>query len=116
MKKSIYRVMFSMMLLVCSSNSFAFGECIRSVTNIWSDMQTRTNGNNAVYVCFETGSCIFKYESQLSDGQMARLVSMALTAKTTGKKLRVRYPEDEIICPPQSVGARNDFSGIWLVD
>jgi len=61
------------------------------------------------------GGTISKSTSQVSEAQLARFFTMALTAQTTGKKLRVRYPEDNISCPPPS-GNRNDFLGVWLLD
>jgi len=112
MKKLINKTAVGMILLIISSNSFAFSECVRDVKKIWSNFGSSTT----VYVCFETGSCIYKDESNITEGQMARLMSMALTAKTTGKRLQVRYPEDDLVCPPSGASARNDFIGFWLVD
>jgi len=123
MKNLKSRIALSILLLAISGSSFAFSECVREVKNVFTDFQTVvkdgtgsiTSGNEMVYICFTTGSCIFKTIKQLTDGQMARFFSMGLTAKTTGKKLQVRYPEDDVTCPPVSVSARSDVLGMWLV-
>jgi len=114
MKKTITGLVVCLSLLTIPCNSFAFSECVREVKSVFSSL----SGSTSVWVCFITetpGNCIYKDESQLTDGQMARFLSMALTAKTTGKRLQVRYPEDDLVCPPAG-SSRNDFLGMWLVD
>jgi len=70
--------------------------------------------NKTVWVSFsDGGSPIYKSENQLSEGQMNRFVSFALTAQTAGNKLVVRYPENDLQCPPKD-SARNDVLGIWI--
>ena len=100
-------------LYICTymSSSFAYTECKRPVKNIWSSM----NSAKSVWVTFaDNGSAIYKNESQITSGQMARFVSLAIAAQTTGKKLIVRYPDDNLACPPTE--SRNDFEGVWLTE
>lgn len=93
------------------SNAYAYTECTREVHYVW----IRMTENQSVHITFKDGSAIYKHRSQVSEGQLNRLFSMAIAAQASGKKLRVRYPEDALSCPP--VGdARNDFEGIWLLD
>jgi len=97
-------------MLIASSNAYSFTECMRPVKSIWIDLKTGANVN----ITFsDGGSSIRKSESQLTEGQMARFVSVALTAQTTGKKLTIRYPENEMSCPPTG-SSRSDVTGFWI--
>jgi len=111
MKKLFNKYVICLLMLIASSSSFAFSECTREVKNVWNKLDSPPS----VWVCFNTGSCIYKSENQLTSGQMERLFSMALTAQTAGLRLRVRYPEDNLVCPPTG-DSRNDVLGMWLID
>ena len=105
------RLLCVLFIWIYMSSSFAYTECKRPVKNIWSSM----NSAQSVWVTFAgNGGAIYKTESQVTSGQMARCVSFAITAQTTGKKLFVRYPEDNLACPPTV--SRNDFEGVWLTE
>lgn len=111
MKKFVFLVV--LFLLVFPSLGFSITECDRPIQKIWSTAESPDN--ETVWVVFsDGGGAIYKSQSQISTGQMARFFSMVLTASTTGKDLRVRYPEDGLSCPPST--NRNDFIGVWLVD
>jgi len=107
------KYLLSVLLCTTSLQSFAFSECVREVNKVWSSLTE----NQSVYVTFsDGGSSISKSEKMITEGQMNRFFSMALAAKVSGKKLRVRYVEDDLQCPPPSGTSRNDALGIWLVD
>lgn len=100
----------SLILAALPTLSWAYTECDRPITGIWNS----TNGSGSVWIKFgDGGSAIYKSEEQLTEGQMSRFVSFALTAQTTGKKLTVRYPDESLTCPP-SGDARDDVMGIWI--
>lgn len=107
------KIMFAALgSLLFSSSCFGYSECVRPVKDIWNNLGSA----QSVWITFaDGGSAMYKTESQLSAGQMARMTSMALTAQTTGKSLRVRYPEDGLVCPPTGA-ARNDVQGFWIVN
>lgn len=97
-------------MLIASSNAYSFTECARPVKGVWINL----TGTNINISFADGGSSITKDEAQLTDGQMARLLAVALTAQTTGKKLSIRYPEENVDCPPSAGNARNDVLGLWI--
>lgn len=108
MKTLLKIILLSSVML--SSSAYSFTQCTRPVNLIWNSM----TGSNAVWVTFsDGGSAIFKTEAQLTEGQMARFVSFALTAQASDRELIVRYPENGLQCPPTGA-ARNDAEGIWI--
>ena len=107
------KYLLSVLLCTLSFQSFAYSECVREVKHVFNDF----NSNETLWVNFtDGGSAISKRGDQISEARMNRFFSMAITAKVSGKKLRVRYPEADLQCPPPSGPARNDVIGIWLVD
>ena len=102
--------MVTLFTVLVFTNAHSYTECARPVKSIWINLETGASVN----ITFsDGGSSISKSESQLTEGQMARFVSVALTAQTTGKQLTIRYPENEMSCPP--IGSpRRDFTGFWI--
>ena len=89
-----------------------YSECDRPVQHIWTNFELPPQ----VWVTFsDGGSSIYKNTNLITEDQLNRFASFALTAQTTGKKLRVRYPETGLVCPPQG-DARSDTKGIWIVE
>lgn len=91
-------------------DGFAYTECLRTVKGVWIAFDG--TGVNVTFV--DGGSSITKTETQLTVGQMSRYISVTLTALTTGRQLSIRYPEDNLICPPVAGPARGDITGMWL--
>lgn len=113
--------MKKMMVILCltlfaSKLTFGFTDCDRPVKGVWSSMANNTTSSQ-VWVAFsDGGGAILKSESDVSAGQMNRFMSLVLLAKTSRKKLRVRYPENDLSCPPPHAVHRDDFSGVWLME
>ena len=107
MKKSIL-ILALLFVFVVPSSIFAFTECGVTANKVYIQL----SGENQVWVCFNEGGCVYKTGTQLTEAQLSSFYAMALTAKTTGKTLRVRYPEDDLVCP--ATGHRNDIRGMWL--
>lgn len=97
------------LLLVLSQTSFAFTECTRTVDSIWNDLDVQAN----VIVTFTDGSAIDMKPAGITSEQMHRFFTMAVTAKTLGRDLTVRYAQDGMLCTEVSV--REDILGIWLL-
>lgn len=101
---------FTVLIILMPIYAHAYTECDRPINLVWNSL----SGSESVWVTFDDGgSAIFKAESQLTEGQMARFVSYALTAQASDRSLIVRYPEDGLQCPPVGA-ARNDAQGIWI--
>lgn len=99
-----------LLFLILPAESFSYTECARPVNKVWTNLISPDF--ESVWVLFsDGGGAIYKSQSQISTGQMARFFSMALLATSTGKDLIVRYPEDGLSCPPSET--RNDFMGVW---
>ena len=98
-------------LLFLSTSAYATTECARPVSNLWNSLSS----DKQVWVTFsDGGGAIYKTEGLITAGQMNRFFSQVLAAKTTGNKLVIRYPEDNLSCPPPAGINRNDVKGIWL--
>lgn len=96
--------------LIAPAIGYSHTECKRPVAHIWNSMTK----DKSVWVTFhDGGGAIYKSEGQITEGQMNRFVSLAITAQTTGNHLTVRYPQDNLSCPPNDT--RSDFEGVWLV-
>jgi hypothetical protein len=98
-------------LVFMSASALGHTECTRTPVKVWSALADKTT----VWINFDKGSSIYINESKLTEGQVNRFFSMALTAVTTNRSLTVRYPEDDLQCPPTGE-ARNDMLGIWLLN
>ncbi len=100
--------------LVTSNSAHAFTECSFTVERIWRPFNVKE-----IYVCFDPTGCIFStYTAPLSaeDAEIRNhFLSMAMTAFTAGKKLRVRFPENGATCSPYTAN-RSDIDGVWLID
>ena len=108
---TILRTIIFIGMALFSSISYSYTECIRPIANVWTSL----NSDTSVWITFtDGGSPVYKNESQLTEGQMNRLISFALTAQSAGKNLQVRYPEDGLSCPPVGA-ARNDIEGFWVL-
>lgn len=103
-------------LFLAPTSAFSFTQCTRPVKDIWTQLLNNgTSDSEHVWISFsDGGQPIYKTQSEISEGQMARFFSMALTAQASGKNLVVRYPEDDLTCPPTGE-ARNDFLGMWII-
>lgn len=109
MKNSL-KLAFVLTVLLVSSSALAFTQCTRPVDLVWNSLTASTS----VWITFsDGGSAIFKTEAQLTEGQMARFASYALTAQASDRDLIVRYPENGLQCPPTG-SARGDVEGIWI--
>ena len=94
-----------------SGNAFSFTECNREVENVWISFTPA----ESVFVTFKDGhSWIYKDIHTSNEQQKNRFFSQALAAQTAGKILRIRYPEDDLVCPPKGA-ARHDFEGVWIL-
>ncbi len=108
--KTLFKSAFVLTTLLMASSALAFTQCTRPVNLVWNSLTSSTS----VWITFsDGGSAIFKTEAQLTEGQMARFVSFALTAQASDRALIVRYPENGLQCPPTGA-ARNDAEGIWV--
>ena len=97
-------------IVLLSSNAWSFSDCIRPVGNIWTSLNSET----IVWISFKDGgSPIYVSESLVTEGQMSRFVAFALNAQATEKNLIIRYPEDDLTCPPMG-NPRNDMEGFWV--
>lgn len=106
----VFTYLIILLFMLQSLTSLAYTECQRGVKKVWTNL----SASKGFWVVFDDGgSSIYKEENQLTEGQMSRFVSLALTALTAGKSLIVRYPENDLSCPPTN-GDRNDIEGIWL--
>lgn len=93
------------------SPALAYTECTRPVKKIWNSLAS----NRSVWIVFsDGGGAIWKDAPQVTEEQLGRLFSQALTAHATGRHLIVRYPEDGLTCPPAN--NRDDVLGVWLSD
>lgn len=106
----IKKLLVIFFIVSISTNSWSYSECVRPVKNIWTSL---ANARTVWIIFQDVGSAVFKSESQLTEGQMSRFVSFALSAQATGRNLIVRYPEDDLTCPPTGK-ARNDIEGFWV--
>lgn len=99
------------LLLAQVSSASAYTECVRQVRNVFSDL-----GGSVSVTFIDAGAAISKSESVTSAAGVSRFLAMALLAQTTGRAVKVRYPEDGAACPPAPGGTRSDFTGFWLMD
>jgi len=106
MKK--YLTIFPALLILLSSQSYAYHECRLEPKKIYSGLST----NDSIWLMFENSSSVALLRSEYSEEQVSRALALFLTAKTTGSKLVVRVDDDNITCPFQST--RYDAIGIWL--
>ena len=85
-------------------NYVYLGAADGGVDDIYITLIKPTGGNASIYK---------NNNNTLSGKQIDRIYSAALTAFTAGKKLVVRYPEDNLDCSTLS-GSRSDFIGVTL--
>lgn len=98
-----------MAVLLVTAGAQAFTQCTRPVNLVWNNLLS-----SSIWITFsDGGSAIFKTGSQLSETQLARFASFALTAQASNRELIVRYPENGLQCPPTGA-SRNDVEGIWI--
>ena len=106
--KKVILLISTILILAIPISAFAYTECEVTVNKVWNS----TEGGDSIWVCFNEGGCVYKHGTQLTEAQLSRFYAMALTAKTSGKTLIVRYPEDDLVCPVTY--SRNDILGMWL--
>ena len=114
MKKILVLILFAFL----SNTAFAYTECTFNKVD-YVFLKAANGGTDDVYIRLvkPTGdfAVIYKNNNTLSQTQINRIYTAALTAFTAGKKLTVRYPEDNLDCSTLSA-ARNDFIGITIRD
>ena len=99
-------------LILLSFQSSGSTECVRPVDDVWSSLGAVEN----IFITFsDDGSAIFLNGNDVTEGQINRTFSQVLAAQASGRNLRVRYSEENLVCPPaRGTGARNDIDGIWI--
>ena len=109
----VLKLIAAMALSSLAGVSLAYTQCEKSPKNIWQDFN---NSSADVWICFQPGNggCIYKsLNSPNMDGRrLNNFYAMGLAAVTTGRKLSVRYPEDNYNCA--STASRGDITGAWL--
>ncbi len=110
-------ILFALYLI--SSSALAYSECDLQVQNIYLHMEDTGAETVWVELWSPAGNApIYKNNSNLQNGlseaQLDRFYALALTAYSMGKKLKVRYPEDDLDCSQLS-GARSDFIGVRII-
>lgn len=105
-----FRCAMACALCLLSLRAAAFTDCLRSVENIFY------NFDGVVTVTFTDGTvAVKKSEAQSSPTAVSRLLAMAMTAQTTGRMLKIRFPEDAYDCKTAVGDARSDILGLWLM-
>lgn len=108
---AVRRVAVVATLMAVTSSAGAVTDCARQVKAIFNDF------SGMVYVTFvDGGAPVTKDLSVTSSTSISRFLSVSLAAQTTGRSMKIRYPENGAVCPPAAGSPRNDFTGYWLMD
>ncbi|WP_444891212.1 hypothetical protein [Microbulbifer sp. DLAB2-AA] len=111
------KVLSAILLLASSNMAFSYSECIMDVDSVY--VTSDDGGAEVIWIELSksdgSSTAVYKdLSSELSEDQKNRIYSMGLTAFTSGKRLKVRYPENGLNC--DSLGAaRKDFLGLRMV-
>ena len=91
-------------------------DCSRPVSNVWNEQNTPTA--DAIWVYFDDGGqpVFFKATNAKTERQLDRMFSIVITALTTHRLIRVRYPEVGGNCAELIQTPRGDIWGVWLTN
>lgn len=118
MKIDVVRKPVFWLAVTLSSSAMAYTECTYQVESVFMDTQQGDAETVWVQLQVPGGNpnvAIYKDKNNASEVLRNRLYTMALTAFTAGKKLVVRFPENNAVCTTQ-LAPRADFLGVRLVN